>query len=145
MIVSALAGSACAALTPRIFASAEKSQADVPTRPITKGPQRHWFGYYDKLEFDPTNRYVLSNQVAFEHRSPRADDVIKVGMVDTKDNDKWVELGQSRAWGWQQGCMLQWLPGETGEVLWNDMEDDQLVCRVMEAETKRGRTLPRPI
>ena len=51
-------------------------------RPITTGPKHHWFGYYDKLQFDPTNRYVLGMAVDFEHRSPTADEVIKVGMID---------------------------------------------------------------
>ena len=50
---------------------------------ITRGPQYHWFGYCDKLEFDPTNRYVLSNEVDFEHRTPAADDTIRIGMIDT--------------------------------------------------------------
>ncbi len=27
-----------------------------PTRAITRGPRKHWFGYYDKLQFDPTSR-----------------------------------------------------------------------------------------
>ena len=44
-------------------------------RAITRGPKFHWFGYYDKLEFDPTGRYVLGMEVDFEHRSPRPDDV----------------------------------------------------------------------
>lgn len=25
-------------------------------------------------------------------------------------------LGTTRAWGWQQGCMLQWIPGSTQEL-----------------------------
>ena len=41
-----------------------------PVRAITRGPRFHWFGYYDKLQFDPTNRYVLGMEVDFEHRSP---------------------------------------------------------------------------
>ena len=64
-----------------------------PVRTITRGPQHHWFGYYDKREFDPTNRFVLSNQVDFEGRTPTADDVIRVGMIDTANNDQWIELG----------------------------------------------------
>ena len=82
-----------------------------PVRTITKGPKFHWFGYYDKLQFDPTCRYVLGMEVDFEHRAPRPDDAIKIGMVDLEENDRWIELGESRAWCWQQGCMLQWLPG----------------------------------
>jgi hypothetical protein len=117
----------------------------VPTRAITSGPRHHWFGYYDKREFDPANRYVLSNEVAFEGRTPAADDVIRVGMVDTRQGDKWIELGQSRAWGWQQGCMLQWRPGTESEVVWNDREGDRHVCRVLDVKTGKARTLSRPI
>lgn len=116
-----------------------------PVRTITQGPKHHWFGYYDKLEFDPTNRFVLANEVDFEHRTPKGDDVIRVGMVDTADGDRWIELGASRAWGWQQGCMLQWRPGSASEVVWNDREGDRHVCRVLKVKTGAIRTLPRPI
>lgn len=71
----------------------------------------HGFGYYDKLQFSPDNRFVLGNKVNFEHRSPTADDTIEVGMVDLQEKDRWIPLGQSNAWCWQQGCMLQWIPG----------------------------------
>jgi hypothetical protein len=116
-----------------------------PVRAITRGPKFHWFGYYDKLEFDPTNRFVLANRVDFEHRSPRPDDVIQVGMVDLEDGDRWIELGQSRAWNWQQGCMLQWLPGSRTEVLYNDRERDRFVCHIVDVQTRQRRTLPAPI
>lgn len=118
---------------------------EVPVRTITRGPKFHWFGYYDKFQFDPTNRYVLSNEVDFEHRTPAPGDVINVGMVDLQDNDKWIELGQSNAWGWQQGCMLQWRPGSSSEVVWNDREGDRFVCRILDVKTRRLRTIPSPI
>mgnify|MGYP007048724626 CR=1 FL=1 len=94
----------------RCFTAPQNGGNYPPVRTITHGPAHHWFGYYDKLEFDQSNRFVLSNQVNFEHRTPRATDAIQVGMVDTADEDRWIRLGESRAWGWQQGCMLQWRP-----------------------------------
>lgn len=116
-----------------------------PTRVITRGPRHHWFGYYDKLQFDPTSRYVLGMEVAFEHRSPKADDVIKIGMVDLQDQDRWIELGESSAWNWQQGCMLQWLPGSASNVIWNDREQGQYVSRILDVKTGKGRTVPAPV
>ncbi len=116
-----------------------------PVRTITHGPKYHWFGYYDKLEFDPTCRYVLGMEVDFEHRSPKADDVIRVGMVDLEDGDKWIELGHTRAWCWQQGCMLQWRPGSRSEILWNDRQGDRFVCHVLDVFTRAKRTLPHPV
>lgn len=121
------------------------SEYFVPTRAITSGPKYHWFGYYDKLQFDPTNRFVLSNQVSFEGRTPTAGDRIQVGMVDLEERDQWIELGKSDAWGWQQGCMLQWRPGSANEVVWNDREKDKFVSRIKNIETDEVRTVPRPI
>ena len=83
------------------------STANIPIRAVTASPGYHWFGYYDKLQFDPSMRYMLGMEVGFEHRSPTAEDEIKVGLVDLQDGDRWIELGTTRAWCWQQGCMLQ--------------------------------------
>lgn len=115
------------------------------TRVITRGRKFHWFGYYDKLEFDPTNRYVLGMEVEFEHRSPTPEDEIAVGMVDLQVADRWIELGRSKAWCWQQGCMLQWIPGSANEILWNDREDDHFCCRILNVESGRLRTVPHPV
>ncbi|HUT25415.1 MAG TPA: hypothetical protein VM492_13810, partial [Sumerlaeia bacterium] len=67
-----------------------------PIRALTKGPKFHWFSYYDVLQFDPNQRRLLGMEVDFEHRSPGPDDVVKVGMIDLEDNDRWTELGESR-------------------------------------------------
>jgi len=116
-----------------------------PVRQITRGPKHHWFGYYDKLQFDPTGRFVLANEVDFEGRSPTPDDVLKIGMVDLQDGDKWIELGETRAWNWQQGCMLQWVPGTEATIMWNDRVDGQFVCHLMDVHTRKRRTLPHPV
>jgi len=115
-----------------------------PVRAITRGPRFHWRAYYDKLLTDPSDHYVLCNEVDFEGRSPTPDDVLRVGMVDTQNNDRWIELGTSRAWNWQQGCMLQWVPGSATEVAWNDREGDQFVSHILDVKTGKRRTLPHP-
>jgi len=143
-------GVAATALSGRLFGQGgptvvRDEPAKFPVRTITRGPHHHWFGYYDKLQFDPSGRYVLGMQVDFEHRSPTADDVIKIGMVDLAQDDRWIELGESRAWCWQQGCMLQWLPGSESEIIWNDRQGDQFVAHVMDVHTRQKRTLPEPV
>jgi hypothetical protein len=117
-----------------------------PVRPITQGPKYHWFGYYDKLQFDPANRLVLGMEVDFEHRSPQPADRVRIGLVDLQTADRWVDLGvDSRAWNWQQGCMLQWLPGSKSEVIWNDRQEDRFVSRILDVRTRRERTVPAPV
>ena len=114
----------------------------IQPRPITAGPKHHWFGYYDKLQFDPSARYALGMEVEFEHRAPTPEDVIRIGMVDLEDGDRWVELGESRAWGWQAGCMLQWLPQSAHEIVWNDRIDGRFVCHILNIRMGQKRTLP---
>ncbi len=121
------------------------AQALPPVRTVTKGPSFHWFGYYDKWQFDPTDRFLLSNEVAFEGRQPTADESIKVGMVDLEDNDRWIELGETFAWSWQQGCMLQWLPGSKSEVIFNAREGDHYVAKIVDTRSKTTVTLDGPV
>ncbi|PKN46014.1 MAG: hypothetical protein CVU59_07335 [Deltaproteobacteria bacterium HGW-Deltaproteobacteria-17] len=112
---------------------------------LTSGPQHHWFGYYDKLQFDPTNRFLLGMAVDFADHHPTPDDAIGVGMVDRAEGNRWIPLATSRAWSWQQGCMLQWIPGARDEIIFNDRERDSFVARILNVRTRAVRTLPKPV
>jgi hypothetical protein len=116
-----------------------------PVRAITKGPAYHWFGYYDKLQFDPGSRLVLANQVDFQGRTPAPEDEIRLGMIDLEKDDHWSELARTRAWCWQQGCMLQWLPGSKTEVIFNDRQGDRFVSWILDVKTRKKRMLPAPV
>lgn len=128
---------------PALWSFARKN--NFPVRAITRGPKHHWFGYYDKLQFDPSNRYVLGMQVDFEMRSPTKNDIVKLGYIDLKDNDRWTEIGESRSWGWQQGCMLQWVPGSSSKVIWNDRRGDDFISIIKDIHTGEEHTLPKAI
>jgi len=116
-----------------------------PVRAITKGPLFHWFGYYDKLQFDPTSRFALGVGNDFQHRLVTAADRLRIGMVDLEDGDKWIDLGETKSWSWHQTCMLQWLPGSKDEVIWNDREGSSFVSHVFNVRTRQKRTLPKAI
>jgi len=117
----------------------------IPVSRLTNSNAHHWFGYYDKLQTDPSGRYALCMEVDFCFRSPTADDIIKIGMVDLKDNNKWIDLGISHAWGWQQGCMLQFIPGSKDEVIWNDRKNGKFISRIVNIHSKKERILPQPV
>jgi hypothetical protein len=133
------------AAMPTVAAALAQGESLPPVRRLTRGPKFHWFGYYDKLQFDPSGRYVLGMESAFENRTPAPDDVITVGMIDLAAGDRWIPLGESRAWCWQQGCMLQWLPGSASEVIWNDRDGDHYVSHILDVKTRKRRTLPAPV
>ncbi|MBZ0257315.1 hypothetical protein K8I31_14700, partial [bacterium] len=141
------AGVGAVAVLPKA-ASAEKPlrvEAHVPFRAITRGPHSHWFGYYDKLQFDASNRYALGMEIGFNDRTPQPDEAVRLGMIDLEDNDKWIEIGFSSAWCWQQGCMLQWLPGSKDEVIYNARLDGGYQSVIQNVKTGAQRVLPKPI
>lgn len=121
------------------------SDASLPIVKLTNGPKQHWFGYYDKWQVDPTGRYVLGCEVDTFFRSPTVEDTLRIGVIDLENNNEWKELGISRSWGWQQSCMLQWLPGSDQEIIWNDLENGEFVSHILNVKTGKRRTLPKPI
>ena len=118
---------------------------DIEVKKLTSGPNHHWFGYYDKIQMDLSGRYVLGMEADFCFRSPTADDHLKIGIIDLNDNNKWKEIGTSRSWGWQQGCMLQWRPGSSEEIVWNDRVSDRFVCKIYNLKSGETRIIPRAI
>ena len=126
-------------------ASPRWDSQDFSVTAITKGEQQHWFGYYDKWQISKNGRYALGGQVDTFFRSPTPGDVLKVGLIDLKESYKWKEIGTSTSWGWQQGCMLQWLPGSNKEIIWNDHGKKGFISRIYNVETGKTRTLPKAV
>jgi hypothetical protein len=145
-----LQASACAGLSASLstFSYAAPDQpaiCNVPMRAVTKGPKSHWFGYYDKHQFDPSNRYMLGMEVGFDHRSPQADDEIRLGVIDLQNGDEWRDIGGTTAWCWQQGCMLQWLPGSDDHVIYNARHDGGYHAVIQNIKTGDQTKTDRPI
>ncbi|MCB1122092.1 MAG: hypothetical protein KJT03_11120, partial [Verrucomicrobiae bacterium] len=122
------------------------SEASLEVRQITDEPRQHWMGYYDKLQIDPSGRWAVGNQVDLFFRSPTVDDKLTIGLIDLENGNQWKSIGTSTSWGWQQGCMLQWIPGSSEEVIWNDHDKGQgFLSRVYNLRTGQTRTLPKAI
>lgn len=129
-----------------IRAAEKKEQSFPPAMAVTSGPMYHFFGYYDKHQWDATGRYLLCQEVSFMKRLPRADDAITVGMVDLKEGNKWHPISQTKAWCWQQGTMLQWLGSAPDRlIIHNDRAEDRFISVIRDVRTGESRNLPRAI
>ena len=115
--------------------------------PLTHPPGSHWFGYYDKWQFSADDTRVLGMRADFDLRMPTPKDEIGIGVIDLADPElTWQSLGHTRAWHWQAGCMLQWIPNSDPECcIWNEIEDGRFRARILEVESGRSRQLPRPV
>jgi hypothetical protein len=104
------------------------------------------FFFYQCLQFNTSGQYLLAMKVYFQNRLVQSTDRADIGFIDLKNQYKWTKIGESTAWNWQQGARLQWRPASE-EIVWNDRSDNgkHYVCRVYHFQTRKKRTLPRPI
>lgn len=113
----------------------------LPNRQLTSSPKFHWFGYYDKLAFDPTSRFVLGAEVGFQGRTPNSSDQLTLFRLDLNNGDQRKNIGTTVAWSWQQGCMLQYIPGSSNEVIYNDRSGSNFVARIVNTNNLSKRTI----
>lgn len=84
-----------------------------------------WFGYYnyDTLNHDKTK--MLCNRALFDGVAPEKGMQIELGYYDVTSGE-WHHITYTDSWNWQQGAMMQWLPGEGNEnkVIFNCTRDN---------------------
>lgn len=128
------------------------NQSYAPIRLVGDGKMHHFFGYYNKTNWDRTGRYLLANRVPWMDALLRPDLVATVGYFDLEDADAFHALAETAAWNWQMGCQLQWLDGVPGRhVIYNVRTDDQtsfypgFASEICNVDTGEKRLLPLPV
>lgn len=124
---------------------AERPQC--PTEAVTGGEGLHFLGYYDVTPWDASGRYMLALEVNFQDRPPTPEDVATIGVIDTAEGNTWRPLGETRAWNWQMGTRLQWLPSAADQlVIHNDRREGRFVAVIRDAFTgAEEEVVQRPI
>lgn len=118
----------------------------VPCHAMTHPPYEHFYGYYEKNPWDPTQHYLLAMQVDFNGRLVGPGDKATVGVIDLHAAKTFIPLASTTAWNWQQGAMLQWLANNEGrQIIYNDRHDDRFIAVVHDLTTATQRVLPMPI
>lgn len=84
-------------------------QQDCPVTQCTFGNNFHFFGYYEKQQWNNSGKYLLCLEVPPIKRYMKYDDVAVVGLIDLENHFKFIPLAQTTAWNWQQGASLSWL------------------------------------
>ncbi len=122
------------------------SSQPCPIERITHAPFRHFFGYYEKTPWNATGQRLLGMRVNFQHRPPSAEDVVQIGIIDRANGNRWRLLGETKAWCWQQSCMLQWLGSDpAGTILFNTRGDEGFGATILNVDSGEQRMLSRPV
>jgi len=113
--------------------------------PIFKTPNNghYFFGYYDKSPFDFDNQKLLSMKAGFMDRMQTKDDILEIGCFNWQNSNEFIKLAETKAWNWQQGCMLQWIGPEFNKrIIYNDRINNKFVSIIMDIKTKEKTVLP---
>lgn len=85
----------------------------------------YFFGYYDmRATGDKINQRHLAHRVKFMDRLPTEEDICEVGYIE---NGGFYKIGETTAWNFQQGAMLQYHPKEEDTVFYNVVKDKSFV------------------
>jgi hypothetical protein len=125
----------------------------VPVRRISPLGAQYFFGYYDLPACDAAGRH-LGHKVEFRDRLPTAQDQAVLGWMPLPQSGGagaagggggFHEFAATRAWNFQQGSMLQWVPARADTCLYNVFENGCFGSCLHNVRTGERRPLPLPV
>ena len=113
-------------------------------RAITSGPHEHLLAsYYAINSWSPNQRYISVLRTDLNGRLPNPGEKCTLGLVDTKDGNRFIPVTTTACWNFQEATMAHWLSDD--EIIFNDVRDGKFKAVVMNWRTKKERVLPMPI
>lgn len=107
--------------------------------------KHHFFGYYDVSPWNRSGNKFLCLETSFMNRAPLPDDEAAILLIDLADGGKTSVLDTTRAWNWQMGCRLQWLPSApNNKILYNNRQENGFVTVILDVETGKKNIIPMP-
>lgn len=103
----------------------------------------NWFGYYNYDVLSQDKSKMLCNRADFDGRALSADDTIELGYYDLPTGE-WHYIDTTDSFNWQQGAMLQWVPGSDEWVAYNisDKKDYRAVLYNIVTREKKNIDFP---
>ncbi|MEX2411812.1 MAG: hypothetical protein WD607_10685 [Candidatus Paceibacterota bacterium] len=104
-------------------------------------------GYYDNSPFQPENDKILllhANQQS-AWKKPTGKNLTSILLVDWQKQKVIRELGQTRAWNWQQGSRAIWINKK--QIIFNDYDksENKYISRLFSVEGEELLRLPIPL
>ncbi len=98
-----------------------------------------FFGYYD---FTPFN--IETDEIIYLSLSKKQPTLAAIVVHDLSSNIK-RQVASSRAWNWQQGSRLRWLPNSSDKIMFNDYRAGKYLARIVNIRTMQEETIESPI
>ncbi len=110
---------------------------------ITPDDNYHYFfGYYDLYPYDKQGKLHLAHRVGFADRLPKEDDICEVGVIDIEAR-RFIKVGETTAWNFQQGAFLNWFSDSA--IIYNAFIDGKLCSVVKNLDGRTEKVISAPI
>ena len=122
----------------RIRTHKKKINTNIEYTCISKPNTHVFFGYYDISPFNKTTDEIIYNNLIESENKLHL-------FLSTLSDKQEHEIADTRAWNWQQGCRLRWMPNNNREVVFNDFDGNGYFARILNVDTKEERRLCAPL
>lgn len=101
-----------------------------------------WFGYYNYDALDLRQSRLICNRAKFDGVKPTKELNIELGYYDIQTGE-WYYVDTTNSWNWQQGAMMQWLPGDGYEdkVIYNCTRNNHNCSTIYDLKTGQKKDL----
>lgn len=118
-----------------------KSEGNV-VRVSPEDGYEYYYGYYDKSPWDITDRYMIVVRVNQAYKSVAPKESGIVGVIDTQNNNKFIEIGTTHSWNVQQSCMAQWMgPDFETRIIYNDFRNEKYCSVIYNFKEKKEENI----
>jgi len=105
--------------------------------------QNHFYGYYASTPFSDNGERILAHRTNCTSPLIEKSDRVEIGWFDL-ETAAYEMADTTHAANWQQGSMLQWLPGHAETIIWNDFSGDHLGCFILNLVDGTKRWIENP-
>lgn len=123
----------------RIRTKKKKINTKLEIHRLSKHKTHVYFGYYDVSPFN-----VVSDELVYMNLNEKENKLHLFKTTLTQLSSE-VELAESYAWNWQQGCRLRWMPNNSREIIFNDFDGTKYFARILNVDTKSERRIDCPL
>lgn len=121
-------------------------------RRVGDASAHHFFGYYNKSNFDREDKRLLAQRVDHFTGDITGRETATLGYFDLEANDQFHAIGQTTTWNWQMGSQLQWV-GNSNHIIYNARTDSSdrdtpypdFCSKLHDLDSGETRTLPLPV
>jgi len=121
----------------RIIRNERKIQTCYSLRTFSDKFSDTFFGYYDISPFNSKDEVLYIEK-------EESEDIVRIVLNNIDDTNKRI-VAKSKAWNWQQGSRLRWMPGSDSVLSFNDFDGVQYFNRIIDTETGNERRINWPL